>query len=102
MIERFENITADKCLKMTVVKALDGKLLVTLKDECGSLLNDMFDTRDIPEQASSSKVQYSIFNGYSACELELSSRRGVQHRRLLLFYTACINLLFLRFTIMQI
>jgi hypothetical protein len=48
--ERLESITADKCLKMTVVKALDGKLFVTMKDEGGSLLNDMFDSRDGAEQ----------------------------------------------------
>jgi hypothetical protein len=56
MVERFESATLDKLLNMTVVKALDGKLLVTLKDEGGSLLNEMFDSPSSAEQAPSKEV----------------------------------------------
>ena len=56
-VERFENATLDKLLKMTVVKALDGKLLVTMKDEEGSLLNDMFDSHDSTGQAPGDEVR---------------------------------------------
>ena len=42
--ERFETVTSDKCLKMRVSKVLDGRVMVvTLKDEEGSLVNDAFE-----------------------------------------------------------
>lgn len=62
--EQFESMTADKCLKMTVVKSLDGKLLVILKDDAGMLLNDLFDSGDGAMQDSSevlSTMSYTAF-----------------------------------------
>ena len=54
--ERFETSTVDKCLKMTVVKDLDVKLLVTMRDEEGSLsLNDMFS-----QKSSDNSVKDSV------------------------------------------
>ena len=58
IIEEFENITADKCLKMTVVKSLDGKLLVNMVGEDGVLLNNMFEKKsDDSGEQDSSKVK---------------------------------------------
>ena len=56
--ERFENIAADKCLNMSVVKVSDGKLLVKLKDEDGSLLNDVFDSSKNTDQGPSKVINH--------------------------------------------
>ena len=57
IVEEFETITADKCLRMTVVRLLDGKLLVNIVDEDGVLINDKYEKKQDTVKPDLDKVK---------------------------------------------